>query len=165
MFALLVLWLKVMFHYGRAARAEWITQGGEPGTLLGEITYPFRWSFRRMFSRWGLVKTSEKSDYETYTKYTPGVILRFAIFTTALGPVLSFGRLFTEPYNSNLNNSTLILSSVLLFFSMFGGLAHLYVAHRQRPSRWMKIAFWWTIWMLIGPFAMAMIFPHAISRV
>lgn len=164
MVAILVLWAKVMFHYGKAAKAEWLLQGGTTKSLFREIAYPFWWAYRQMFSKLGLSKPLEKSAYETYTPYTPGVILRFAIFTTALGPVLGFFRLFTEPYNSPVTNSTLVLSTILLGFSLFGALAHLYVAHRTRPFRWMHVAFWFTLWIMLGPIILLLLLPTSVAN-
>jgi len=160
--AVFVLWLKVMYHYGGAARAEWYVQGGRKGKILAEIFHPFWWAYRTFLSKFGLAKPFPKSAYETYTPYTPGVILRFAIFAGALGPVLAVGRLFTEPLNSPITTSTLILSVVLFLTSMFGALMHLYVAHRQRPFRWMWIAVLTSLWLPLGTLAFYQLLPTVI---
>jgi hypothetical protein len=152
MLAIFVLWSKVMFHYGRAAKIEWVSQGGRMGKVFWEIVHPFTWAFRQQLSRWGLMKPHEKSAYETYTPYTPGVILRFAIFAAALGPVLSFFRFFTQPYNTaDPEYFGLFLTWIIFAFSIFGALSHLYVAHRVRPNRWMYIGFWFPVWCVVGP--------------
>jgi hypothetical protein len=160
MLAIFVLWSKVMFHYGRAAKAEWIQQGGTRRKLFGEIWHPFYWAYRQFLSRWGVMKPFPKTAYETYTPYTPGVILRFAIWAAALAPAMAFFRIFTPPYyHQPAHTSTLVLSFFLFSFSAFGALAHLYVAHRGNPTRWMHIVVWWTAWMILGPILFYFLWP------
>lgn len=160
--AILVLWFKVMYHYGHAAKVEWRQQGGSMRGFLWEFLHPFTWGWRQFASYCGFGKPQEKSAYETYTPYTPGVILRFAIWAAALAPCLAFLRFFTEPYNDPIIVSTLILSVVVFEFSIFGALAHLYVAHRQRPMRWMWIVVLSTLWTFLGPLAFYVFSPEPV---
>lgn len=163
MVAIVVLWGKVLYHYGRAARAEWIQQGGGgKRKLFWELVHPFSWAWRQQLSQWGLMKPNPKSAFETYTPYTPGVILRFAIWAAAVAPAMAFFRFFTPPYNppvAQVSGWHLGLSIIIFAFSILGALAHLYVAHRTNPKRWMYIGFWSTIWILIGPLLFWTLWP------
>lgn len=165
MLAVLFLWGKVAWHYGRAAKVEWIQQGGGFRTLWGELLHPFTWGWRQFLSKLRLMKPHEKTAYETYTPYTPGVILRFAIWAAAIAPMLAFIRLFTPPYNPPVSHVSLLLSVALFAFSLLGALAHLYVAHRQRPLRWMWIAVGTSIWFVAGPLLFYAFWPDPVPVV
>ena len=157
--ATLVLWLKVLFHYGRAARSEWIVQGGRRRGLFLELVHPFTWAWRQFLSKFGLTSRHEEGPFETYTPYTPGVILRFAIWAAALGPFLSFFRVFMPSVNQPAHVSVLLLSTTIFAATNFGALAHLYVAHRTDPNRWMWIAVLFTIWCVVGPLLTYFLWP------
>lgn len=157
--ATLILWSMVLYHYGTSARQEWIKQGGRRRKILRELIYPFWWAWREGLSRVGVMRPQHKGPFETYTPYTPGVILRFAIFAAALGPALSFFRVLLPSSSPSASSAGLLLVMTIFGFTNFGALMHLYVAYRASPTWWMWTGILFTIWAIAGPFITYFFWP------
>jgi hypothetical protein len=157
--ATLILWGMVLYHYGSAARLEWIQQGGRRGKVIGELLYPFLWAWREALGRIGVMRVQGKGPFETYTPYTPGVILRFAIFAAALGPALSSFRVLMPSSGPAAPSPVLLLVMTIFGLTNFGALMHLYVAYRTSPVWWMWTAVLFTIWCVAGPLLFLHLWP------
>ena len=150
------LWIKVGFHYGRAAFHTWRLNGATWKTVCCDVFDPlmfagrdflarYRWA-RRLFG----IKQYEYASGLIPTS-SPGNILRFAIFVGSITPVsFGLGFAFVDMWRADVWKLIVIL--VFMVSSILSALGHLFLVHRSSQRHWANIVTATFVWFIFfGP--------------
>lgn len=143
------LWVLVAVHYGAAAHFSWREQGGRWSAVLRDTTAPVMWAFRQLLRDVGL-RAPEPTPPTVPHRYTPGHILRFAVFLGSLTPAM-FGFYFWQLDRSRWATLDVYVNLLMVALSVFAAMGHLFLAYRAVPKRWKALVVCTAAWLAIAP--------------
>ena len=143
------VWALVALHYGAAAHFSWRQQGGSWRAVLRDITSPVMWAFRQLLRDVGL-RAPEPLPATVPHKYTPGHILRFAVFMGSLTPAM-FVFYFWQVDRSRWATLDVSVNLAMVLVSVAAAVGHLFLAYRAVPRRWIGLVVCAAAWLVLAP--------------